>query len=257
MTLLEPDPPPPVEANPALELEASIEEPVEAVPPPIVPELGTRPTKPLPSRSQSSINRHSPGPQIIPPGSPMARSAMDAYVHDVQLRTTGEAGKDTDLPGSKVRRRLQLQQAFDGRSQETAEGRQVKVTELLAALADCDSVDPMLPSYFRHYSSARNGESGEEPQMTWDQCLSVLQNHEPRATAQGATDAAAADDWFERGRATILMDVSVQNHQFELKINDDCIPEVCPHQWLHFPTLAGPAGTHVTPVCTGGGNGIR
>jgi len=153
---------------------------------------------------------------ILPPQSPAGKTAMEAHVHEMQVLTmSGQAGKGVDPPGEKIKRRLKLHEAFDSLSRNGSVGESALIEALLAA----GDTDPQLPAYFR-YASNGNGEQGRD--LSWDECLRVLQTYEPQATS---ASEVSADTWFERGRATILMDVSIQNQQFELQINDDSIPE--------------------------------
>ena len=153
---------------------------------------------------------------ILPPQSPAGKTAMEAHVHEMQVLTmSGQAGKGVDPPGEKIKRRLKVHKAFDSLSRNGS----VRESALIEALLAEEDADPQLPAYFR-YAGSGNGEKGRD--LSWDECLRVLQTYEPQATS---ALEVSADTWFGRGRATILMDVSIQNQQFELQINDDSVPE--------------------------------
>lgn len=143
---------------------------------------------------------------------------MEAHVHDVVLSMSGQAGKGMDQPGDKVKRRLKLQEAFDSLARNGG----VDESALIEALTVTSGADRQLPAYFKYASVGNGGEGKTGRNLSWEECLRVLQMYEPQATS---AIEVSTDAWFERGPVAILMDVSIQNQQFELQINDDSIPE--------------------------------
>mmetsp|Transcript_9645 Transcript_9645/g.12581 ORF Transcript_9645/g.12581 Transcript_9645/m.12581 type:complete len:698 (-) Transcript_9645:305-2398(-) len=161
---------------------------------------------------------------FMPEDSMVGRSSMAANVHELQiLRMSRKNNQGCDHVGEKMRRRIELKSAFDSHAEEFKGGS--KCIELTALQNQLESSSgEILSSCFRH-STINSFAVKEDGRLllTWDRCLDVLQLNEPQASK----DYLSIDsenkpvNWFDRGRSTILMDVSIQNQQYELQVDDE------------------------------------
>jgi hypothetical protein len=121
--------------------------------------------------------------------------------------------------GNKIRRRLELLNIFSEISVQSANGERVVEVENLTVALERSS-DPVL----------RRCLSGDEVKLegglTWEHCVHILHMQEPAMSDDGSIlGSKLSATWFGRDASTIIMDVAIQDREFELLVADGTVPE--------------------------------
>ena len=120
--------------------------------------------------------------------------------------------------GNKIRRRLELLNIFSEISVQSANGERVVEVENLTVALERSS-DPVL----------RRCLSGDEVKLegglTWEHCVHILHMQEPAMSDDGSIlGSKLSATWFGRDASTIIMDVAIQDREFELLVADGTVP---------------------------------
>ena len=121
--------------------------------------------------------------------------------------------------GDKMRRRLELLDVFAEISEQPADGERLAEVEKLAEALQL-STDPVLARCFNEEEVQLEGG------LTWEHCLHILHMQEPPITDNFAVPVnEVASRWFGRDITTVVMDVAIQDRDFEISVTDDTKPE--------------------------------